>query len=96
MTAIIYDKRGRALSIGKNSYVKTHPKMSITGKKVGRPEKSYIHAELAAILKCGDLSKAHTIFVSRVNKSGEFLNAAPCPICAQLIKEAGIKHVRHT
>ena len=94
--AVIYDKRGMVLSVGENSYIKTHPQMALTGKKVGRPEKSFLHAELAAILKCRNLDKAYRIFVSRIGKNGQPALAKPCPICESLIKESGIKIVEHT
>lgn len=94
--AVIYDKRGRVLSVGVNSYVKTHPLMASTGRKVGRPEKSYIHAELDSILKCRNLDKAHRIFVSRIGADGSYQLAKPCPICASLIEKAGIKIIEHT
>lgn len=96
ITAIIYDKKGRVLSIGKNSYVKTHPMQAAYAVKAGLPEKQFLHAELAAIIKCKDLSKAHSILVTRVSKSGNFANAKPCPICAMALKEAGIKNIRWT
>ena len=96
ITAIIYDKRGRAISVGKNSYVKTHPKQARHAVRVGLPEKQYIHAEVAAIVRCKDLSKAYRIVVSRVDKKGKFRNAKPCPICESAILEAGIKKVEWT
>ena len=96
ITAIIYDKRGRVLSIGKNSYVKTHPIMARLGHRVGRPLKVFIHAEVDAILKCPDLTKAHRIFISRISPNGTYGLAKPCPICELAIKEAGIKVVEYT
>ena len=90
ITAIIYDKKGNVLSIGKNSYIKTHPKQAAYAAKVGLPEKHFLHAEMAAIIKCRRLDKAHRILVTRINRAGEFVNAKPCPICALAIKEAGI------
>ena len=96
ITAIIYDKRGNVLSIGKNSYVKTHPKQAAYAAKVGLPEKHFLHAEMAAIIKCRRLDKAYRIMVTRVSKAGEFVNAKPCPICTLAIKEAGIKNVEWT
>ena len=35
ITAIIYDKKGRVLSIGQNSYIKTHPYQAKIAKQVG-------------------------------------------------------------
>lgn len=96
ITAIITDKRGRVLSIGKNSYVKTHTMMYSLGIAVGRPEKCFLHAEVDAIIKCKNLSKAHKIFVYRVMRNGEYGFAKPCPVCARAIELAGIKIVEHT
>lgn len=96
LTAIIYDKRGRPLAIGRNSYTRTHPRMVEIGEKVGLPEKKFVHAELDAILKCRDLTKAHKIEILRYTKDGKEANAAPCPICRELIRLAGIKIIEHT
>lgn len=96
ISAVIYDKRGRVLSVGYNSYVKTHPLQKKYATKCGLDEKEYLHAELHAIIRCSDLSKAHRIFVSRWNRKGEPLLAKPCPICQSAIEAAGIKIVEHT
>ena len=93
ITAIIYDKKGRVLSIGKNSYVKTHPLQAKHAHKVGRPQKEFKHAEVDAIIRCRDLSKAYKIVVTRIARNGSYANAKPCPICESAIKEAGIKKV---
>jgi len=95
LTAVIYDKRGRVLSIGKNSYEKSHPYQAQCAAAVGLPEKIYIHAEISAIIRCDDLSKAHKIMVYRTGKRG-YLNAKPCPICERAIKLSGIKEIWHT
>lgn len=94
--ATVFDKRGRVLSIGQNSYVKTHPEQARLAKKCGLEHKVFLHAEVAAILKVRDLKKAHRILITRFGKNGEPLLAAPCPICASAIKAAGIKHIEHT
>jgi tRNA(Arg) A34 adenosine deaminase TadA len=96
MTAIIYDRKGRVLSIGQNSYIKTHPLQAKHANKVGLPDKHYLHAEVHAIVKCKDLSKAHKIFISRFGKEGQPLLAKPCPVCQSAIKAAGIQLVEHT
>lgn len=96
LTAIIYNKRGRVLSIGKNSYVKTHPQMKKHGEMVGLPHKTFLHAEVHAIVKCKDLSQAHRILVTRFDRNGNPRNAKPCPVCASAIRAAGIKIVEHT
>lgn len=96
LTAIIYDKKGRVLSIGKNSYTKTHPKMYRLGKITGKPENIFLHAEIHAIIKCRNLRKAHKIFIARHDKKGNPRLAKPCEICQGAIKEAGIKVIEYT
>jgi tRNA(Arg) A34 adenosine deaminase TadA len=99
ITAIIYNKRGQIISIGKNSYKKTHPYQAFHAQKVGLPEKMFCHAEISAILKCKSLKKqhlAHTIKVSRFTKNGEEAMAKPCPICQSAIDEIGIKNIIYT
>lgn len=96
VTAIIYDKKGRVLSVGKNSYVKTHPTQARHANKVGLPEKVFLHAEVDAIVRCRDLSRAARIVVTRVTKKGHYANAKPCPVCESAIREAGIKNVEWT
>jgi tRNA(Arg) A34 adenosine deaminase TadA len=96
VTAIIYDKRGRVISIGKNSYYKTHPMQVLHAKKSGKPDAVFLHAEIAAITKCKDLDKAHKIFVIRHTKDGKPALAKPCPICESAIRAANIKHIEHT
>ena len=96
MTAVIYDRKGRVLSIGQNSYIKTHPLQAKHANMVGLPDKHYLHAEVHAIVKCKDLSKAHKIFISRFGKEGQPLLAKPCPVCQSAIKAAGIEFVEHT
>jgi deoxycytidylate deaminase len=95
VTAIIYDKRNRVLSVGQNSYVKTHPLQAKYAQKFNE-HKVFLHAEVAAIVKCKDLSRAHRISVFRFNKDGTPANAKPCVICQSAIKAAGIELVDHT
>ena len=96
MTAIIYDKRGRVLSIGKNDYLKTHPIQVRHANKVGLPDKCYLHAEVSAITRCRDISRAHKIFVIRYDAKGNSVNAKPCPVCMSAISETPIKVIEHT
>ncbi len=96
LKAVIYDKRGRVLSIGENSFVKSHPYMKKLASAQGEPYKIFLHAEVAAILKCQDLSKAHRIMVTRTDDNGYLRLAAPCAICKSAIKAAGIKIIEHS
>lgn len=96
LSAVIYDKRGKVLSVGFNSYIKTHPLQASHAKKAGQPEKQFLHAEIHAIVRCRDLSKAHRIFVSRWGNDGQPRLAKPCPICMSAIRAAGIEIIEHT
>jgi tRNA(Arg) A34 adenosine deaminase TadA len=96
MTAIIYDKRGMVLSVGKNSYEKTHPLQADHARRAGEPEKYFLHAEISAIIKLRGNKKAHSISVFRFKEDGSPALAKPCAICALALKEANIKIIRHT
>lgn len=96
ITAVIYDRRGRVLSVGQNSYVKTHPLQAHHAHRVGLPYKQFLHAEIHAITRCPDLKRAHRIAVSRFNRQGKPQLARPCAVCYSAIKAAGIPHIEHT
>lgn len=96
ITAVIYDRKGRVLSIGRNSYVKTHTLQAKHAEKVGLPDKQYLHAEIHAITKCKDLSKAHKILVTRYGSKGQPLLAKPCPVCQSALDAVGIRFIEYT
>lgn len=96
LTAVIYDKRGRVLSIGQNSYVKTHPLQAYHAKRVGKEEAVFLHAEIHAITRCVNLDRAHKISIFRYNKKGRPVPAAPCKICVSAIEATSIKVIEHT
>lgn len=96
LTAIIYDRKGNVLSIGQNSYIKTHPLQKKYAEEVGEVHKEFLHAEIHAITKVRDLSKAHQISIFRYGADGEPRLAKPCRICQQAILASGIKVVKHT
>jgi tRNA(Arg) A34 adenosine deaminase TadA len=96
LTAVIYDRRNRVLSIGQNSYIKTHPFQARMAQRMGEPNKIYLHAEVHAITRCRDLTKAYKIRIFRYDRSGKPMLAKPCGICASAIEHAGIKVVEHT
>lgn len=96
VTAFVYDKRGRLLSVGNNSYKKTHPLQAKYSRKTSNPHRIYLHAELDALLKARSRGTPHKIVVMRVNKEGVFCNAAPCECCKRAIKDFDVKVVEHT
>jgi len=98
VTAYIRDKKGRILSIGKNSYIKTHPRMVKLGKQVGyhNHEKRFIHAEIDAINKCPNLDRAHSIEIFVYSeRSKEYRESSPCPICSLAIGLTDIKVIQY-
>ena len=106
ITAEIYDRKGNLLSVGRNSYtlpsarrlpeaIKTHPLQKRYAIKANQPQKQYLHAEIAALIKCRSLD-AYKIVIKRVDKNGNTRLAAPCEVCQLAIKEAGIKVIEYT
>jgi deoxycytidylate deaminase len=96
LTALIYNKRGRLLSVGQNSYVRTHPLQARAAREVGKPASIYLHAEIAALVRLKDWSKAHKLVVLRYTKDGQPAKANPCDICKRVIKLSGIKIIEST
>ena len=96
ITAIIYDKRGRVLSVGKNSYIKTHPLQAQHAREAGEPHKVFLHAEVHAISRLKDLAKAHSMKIFRFLEDGSPALARPCKVCQSAIRAAGIEVVDHT
>ena len=94
LTATVYDKRGRVLSVGVNSYVKTHPRMAAYSLQAGLPDKQYLHAEVAALIRCRGVP--HKILIERFDSKGRPRLAKPCPVCELAILESGIKLVEYT
>lgn len=97
ITAIIYDKRGRILSVGRNSYVKTHPLQARAAYAVGESDKKvYQHAEVNALVKLKDWSKAQKMVIQRFTKDGKSALSAPCRCCQWVIEQAGIPEVEYS
>jgi tRNA(Arg) A34 adenosine deaminase TadA len=96
ITATISDRKGRVLSIGQNNYVKTHPLQAEHAIKVGEPHKIFIHAEVSAIIRCPDISRAHRILITRYDRQGRPALARPCAICASAIAATPIRIIEHT
>lgn len=93
--ATIYDRKNRVLSVGVNSYTKTHPLQAHYASLCGNRHKIFLHAEIAALIKCKN-KKPYRIVIERYNKSGKPLLAKPCELCQAAIEKAGIKVVEYT
>jgi deoxycytidylate deaminase len=87
--ATTYDKRGRVISIAKNSYTKTHPIQARHASKTDQDYRIYLHAEILAIIRAKG-KPIHKIRIEKQNRT-ELKLMKPCSICLLAIKEAGIK-----
>ena len=94
--ATIYDKRGRVLTTGENSYDKTHPLQAKFAVQVGLDEKIYLHAEISALTKLRKGQKPYRIVVERYKENGEPGLARCCKVCEAAIKANGIKYIEYT
>jgi len=92
--ATIYNKKGHIISVGKNSYIKTHPMQAKLAEEAGFPECKYLHAEIDALIRCR--GTPYKIKVERRGKNGKLCLAKPCPICELAIKNAKIKFVEYS
>lgn len=97
--ALCLDKRGRIVSEGANSYVKTHPIQKRYGARLGNPRKEYLHAEMCALIRAyrngedAGASNVRTIVVGRVGGTGKELPSKPCAVCQLALEEAGIEKI---
>jgi hypothetical protein len=96
LKATLYDKRGRILAIGTNSYTKTHPLQSMYADAVGKPDAVFLHAEIDALRRCKDWDKIYRIVVERYDKQGNPRLARPCQVCQHAIDSVGIPNVEFT
>ena len=78
------------VSVGTNSY-KTHPLMS------KRTEWPYLHAEQHAIIRAGvDHCEGLDLYIARVKKNNALALSKPCNVCAELIRDVGIKNIYYS
>jgi len=95
ISAIVADKKGNILSIGTNSYSKSHPLMAKYSRNVNK-KKIYLHAEIDALLKIPYGKIPHSIYIARAGENNEPRLAKPCKICQQAIKDVNIKNIYYT
>lgn len=94
--ATCYDKKGKAISFGKNDYTRSHPLFKHFAILAGESEeKIYKHAEFAAIIAAGK-KEVHSITVERFDKKGQPALAKPCKTCTLVLKSFGVKIVNYT
>jgi len=96
VTAIIRNKKGYVLSIGKNSYKKSHPIMMKISKNKTLPKvQTFIHAEVDAIIKCRNIKDAYSIEIYNYTEKGNAAISKPCPLCMSLIEQTPILVIKY-
>ena len=90
---VIIDRYGKVIAKACNIR-KTHPLQNKYSIRVLEFNKDYLHAEVAALIKCR--KDPYAIYVARTNKNGVVGLAKPCPICMLAIQESGIKQIVYT
>jgi tRNA(Arg) A34 adenosine deaminase TadA len=91
--AILLNKN-KVVTAATNLETKSHPIQAKFAERVGLKEKIYLHAEIAALVKCKE--EVDTIIVARVNPQGKIRMSKPCPICQLALNEAGISKIHYT
>ncbi len=89
-----YDKKGRLLSIGQNSYTRTHPLQAKFAAKSSNPSRIYLHAEIAALIKAR--GKVHRLVITRFDRHGKPALCKPCDCCQKAIEHFQVKVIEHT
>lgn len=94
--ATIYDRAGKILSRAVNNYTRSHPIQARFAGEAGQPERIFLHAEIAALVKLRGNQKPTRIHIERYTKDGKPANSAPCPVCQAALKHWKIKYVTYT
>jgi tRNA(Arg) A34 adenosine deaminase TadA len=93
--AILLNK-SKVVVTATNIETKSHPLQARFAERVGLHEKIFLHAEIAALVKCREV--CDTIVVARLggHNHDELRMAKPCPVCSLALKEAGIHKIHYT
>lgn len=83
--AYCLDKRGRVISHAGNSYTKSSVVQKRISEKLGFPEKCFLHAEVAALLRARGATVS-TLVLARVDKQGNVKDGKPCCVCSSYIQ----------
>ena len=96
IVATVYDKRGRKLTEGTNSYTKTHTLQAKFAVQVGLDDKVFLHAEIAALSRLKSFHKPYKIVVERYLSDGSTALAKCCKVCEAAVIAHGIKYMEYT
>jgi deoxycytidylate deaminase len=92
--AMCLNSKNKILSLGFNSYVKTHPRQKKYSVKTGSSEKCFLHAEIASLIRAK--GKVKTVLVLRLTQNKVIRISKPCKICSLALAEAGVEQVYYT
>ena len=86
--ACLYNKRGKIISSGVNSFSKSHP---IQEKFGSTPYKIFLHAEIDAVVKAirkvgGDDLSGYSLAIARICHDGSDAQAFPCDGCIDALQ----------
>lgn len=95
ITASCFDRKGRLISVGTNSYKKSHPLQAYFARKVGEPFKTNLHAEVHALIQSKG-KQVHTLLVQRFDSQGNPKLAKPCKICQEAMRAFGVTKAIYT
>lgn len=98
VVAICFDKHGKIMSFGTNSFHISSGLQATLAKQAGFDSKIFNHAEISSIAKWRRYSDKNpwAIYIARYSKNKELTMAKPCEICTLCINLAGIKKIFHT
>ena len=96
VVATLYDRKGNVLARAQNNYRRSHPIQATFAKIGGMPERIYLHAEIAALIKLPKNVKPYRIHVERYTRDDRPALAKPCPVCEAALKHWGCKVVSYT
>jgi len=93
--AMTLDNKGRILSIGFNSYTKSHPLMYTNRYFDGH--KIYLHAEVDALVKARNKGvTARYMIIARIGAKGDLKLAKPCIRCMYQLALSELDSVYYT
>ena len=84
--AIATDKRGNILGQAGNMYTKSSPKQKRWAILAKQPEREFLHAEIATMLRAIKTGKEISkLYVARVDASGNIKDGKPCSVCSLML-----------
>ena len=93
-------KHGAVLARGAsihNQGVNKNQYCSFAARFKKNPKHATIHAELGCILGVDrSITEGATVYVARINKTGEWKNSKPCKMCQAAMEHVGIRKAVYT